>query len=415
MEEKQTISALAQCIASEMERLQYSPLTIRTFCLDSRRFANYAREKTGAELFSEELGARYLKEVCDFPFDRPRPLTSREGACVRCVRRLGEYQLYGAVIERRAKRQIPSSEWSLGDESIITAFLESVQTADNSDATKKLRTHHVKLFYEFLSYRKVNGIRDMSAQIISDYACSLQGGSPVYAKHRLATMRFYFRFLYRNGLSEQDWSFAVPKVVAPKNLNVPTLWEKSEIERLLNSIDRGSPEGKRNYAIILLAAQLGLRISDIANLRLDNLKWERGEIQLIQHKTGNRINHPLLGDVGWAIIDYMKYARPKVDEPFVFISINAPYRPLHPGSVGCILARTMQRCGIQKKVGTVGGMHSLRHALARRLLEQGTPLSEVADIMGHTNYASTSPYLKVDIDGLRGCALSIAEVFINAE
>jgi len=209
-------------------------------------------------------------------------------------------------------------------------------------------------------------------------------------------------------------SFCVPSVKSPKNLNIPALWEKDEVELLLKSIDRGNPAGKRDYAVILLATQLGLRISDLANLKLENLRWEYNEIELVQQKTGNRIVHPLLKDIGWALIDYIQNARPKIGDPTVFITINAPYTKMQSASIGCIIQRCMSRCGITKQPGTVSGLHSLRHALARRLLEQGTPLPEVADILGHTSYSSTSPYLKVDVDGLRECSLSLEGVTANA-
>ena len=219
--------------------------------------------------------------------------------------------------------------------------------------------------------------------------------------------------MYKTGTLTYDWSFAVPRIIVPKHRNVPALWEEFDLERLLKGIDRGNPKGKRDYAIILMVVQLGIRISDISALRLDNLNWERKEIELIQHKTGNRVTFPILPDIGWAIIDYIRYARPKVEEPFVFLTVNAPYTQLTPGAVGCILDRRMKGCGISKRAGVTGGMHSLRHALARRLLEDGTPLSTVADIMGHTSYSSTSPYLKVDVEGLRECALSLGEVLAD--
>lgn len=165
---------------------------------------------------------------------------------IRCVRRIGEYQLYGAVVRNRLKQEKRLNDWELGDEKIIAAYIEFVQTADNSEATKKLRLNHIRQFYEFLTARKIGGVRNISAQIISDYAASLQGDSPVYTKHRLATLRFYFRFLHQSGILECDWSFAVPKVIAPKNLNVPALWSKEDLERLLKGIDRGNPAGKRN-------------------------------------------------------------------------------------------------------------------------------------------------------------------------
>lgn len=414
MEQRQTISQIAECVIMEMERMQYSPAAISAFRVKARQLSRYVQEKTGADYFSEELGQRYLADTIGFPFAENRWLTSPEAAHMRCVRRIGEYQLYGAVLRNHARKSKSLNSWVLKDEKIITAYIESVQTADNSEATKNLRINHIRQFYEFLASRKVSGIHDISAQIISDYAASLQGESPIYTKHRLATLRFYFRFLRKNGILEYDWSFAVPKVIAPKNRNVPALWEKDDLERLLKGIDRGSPVGKRDYAIILLVVELGLRISDVSELRLDSLKWERNELELIQHKTGNRLTLPLLEDVGWAMIDYIRYARPNVESPFVFLTVNAPYTQMQPGTIGSTLDRHRARSGIQKKCGTAGGMHSLRHALARRMLEQGTPLSTVANVMGHTSYASTSPYLKVDIEGMRECALSLGEVPTDA-
>ena len=273
MEQRQTISQIAECVISEMERMQYSPATISTFHVKAKQLSRYVQEKTGTDYFTEELGRRYLADTIGFPFAENRWLTSPEASHIRCVRRIGEYQLYGAVLRNHAKNAKTLDGWELGDEKIIAAYVESVQTADNSDATKKLRIHHIRQFYEFLASRKVSGIHDISAQIISDYAASLQGESPVYTKHRLATLRFYFRFLKQKSILECDWSFAVPKVIAPKNLNVPALWSREELERLLKSIDRGSPAGKRDYAIILLVVQLGLRIADVSALRLDSLKW----------------------------------------------------------------------------------------------------------------------------------------------
>lgn len=325
---------------------------------------------------------------------------------MRCVRRIGEYQLYGLLLRNHMAKNHPNSNWTLHDSAIISAFLSKMQTADNSEATKKVRINHLRRFYEFLASRHLHSAHEISAQIISDFAMTLHGDSPVYNKHRLGTLRHYFRFLHHSGFLENDWSHSVPKVIVASYQNVPALWEPADLEKLLKSVDRGSPAGKRNYAIILLVVQLGLRISDVSNLQLDSLKWERSEIELIQHKTRKCIVQPMPKDVG----DYIRYSRPGADEPFVFLTANAPYTQLTTGAIGCILDRQMARCGIRKKPGVTSGMHSLRHALARRLLEGGMPLSTVADVMGHAEYNSTVPYLKVDIDGLRACALSLEEV-----
>lgn len=414
MEQTRTISEIADAIAAEMKRLQYSPLTILSFICDVKHLRTYILEKTGTEFYDEELGQAYLRDRIGFPSPEKRPLTSREAAHVRCVRRIGEYQLHNALLRNHTARSKPNSGWALNDAMAITAFIESMQTADNTESTKNIRIRHIRSFYDFLDSKKLKGIHDLSPDIVSAYAMTLQGNSPVYNKHRLATLRRYFNFLYKSGIVGYDWSNAVPRVTVVSNRTVPALWKISDLEHLLKSIDRGNPAGKRNYAIILLVVQLGLRISDVSALRLESLKWNRSEIEFIQQKTQERVVLPMPDDVGWAIIDYIRYSRPKVEEPFVFLTLNAPYTRLLPGSIGTILDRQMQRCGIPKTAGTAQGMHSLRHALARRLLENGTPLPTVANIMGHTEYNSTAPYLKVDIDGLRECALSLGEEFLDA-
>lgn len=172
MEQRQTISEISEHIALEMERLQYSPLTILDFRRKAKHLSSYVQGKTGADYFSEELGQAYLADTIGFPFKESRWLTSPEAAHIRCVRRIGEYQLHGVVVRNRAKDARLHGGWELEDETIIAAYLESVQTADNSEATKKLRINHIRQFYNFLASRKVSGVHDISAQIISDYTAA---------------------------------------------------------------------------------------------------------------------------------------------------------------------------------------------------------------------------------------------------
>ncbi len=405
MEKPKTIGEIADCIIHEMETHGYSPHTIKEFRYKAQHLSSYVQRETGADYLTEELGIGYLREVTQFPFENPRPLTSAESPYFRAVRRIENYQSYGSLLCSTKKKHVVG--WEMEDSEIIAVFIESMQTADNSDATKKLRLNHLKRFYKFLSTQGIRGIREITMQTITGYIVSLQVYSPVYNKHLLGTLRHYFRFLKKSGLIECDWSNAVPRVAVPANRNVPALWEESEIEALLKSIDRGNPTGKRNYAIILFVVSLGLRVSDVSALKLENLKWGRSELDLVQQKTKKRIIQPIPVDVGWALIDYIRFGRPAVDAPFVFLTTKAPYTQLTTGAIDSILSRQMRICGIKKQSGTSQGMHSLRHALARRLLENGTPLSTVAEVMGHATYSSSAPYLKVDIEGLRECALSI--------
>jgi integrase len=185
------------------------------------------------------------------------------------------------------------------------------------------------------------------------------------------------------------------------------VWTQDNVAKLLDAIDRGNPAGKRDYAIILLVTRLGLRTIDVKHLRLSDLKWRDKRIELTQSKTAAALNLPLLPDVGWAIIDYLKNGRPKVESPFVFLRHLAPLAPFSDEDrLHQIVVKYMRLAKIPISPHKKKGMHSLRHTLASRLLAENTPLPVISDILGHISSDSTAVYLKVDVTRLRECALN---------
>jgi len=187
---------------------------------------------------------------------------------------------------------------------------------------------------------------------------------------------------------------------------------KEDVLKLLNAIDREDSKGKRDYAIILIVVRLGLRASDIRNIRITDINWQRRTINLTMQKTGYPIELPLLDDIGWAVIDYLKNGRPDTKCNRLFVRHRAPfdavgenetfYRELH---------RYMQAVGITPPKSGHCGLHSLRSTLARQMLDSNVPLSVISETLGHQNINTTSIYLKIDIEGLRKCALDPEEVF----
>lgn len=183
---------------------------------------------------------------------------------------------------------------------------------------------------------------------------------------------------------------------------------------MLNSVDRGNPTGKRDYAILLLVAKLGIRAGDIKDLKLSNLNWRSKIIAIRQSKTKNTITYPILKDIGWALIDYLKNGRPISDSPFVFIRMKAPYDAFgKDANLHNIITKHTRRSGITIPHGKKQGLHSLRHTLASTLLEQGTPLPVISEVLGHFNSKSTSVYLHTGLEGLRKCVIDPEDVFKN--
>jgi integrase len=192
----------------------------------------------------------------------------------------------------------------------------------------------------------------------------------------------------------------------------PHLWTAEEIRRTLAGIDRQSATGKRDYAMILTTARLGLRISDLRRLELGDLDWRSKQITIVQHKTGRPLRLPLLADVGWAIIDYIRAGRPETACPNVFVKHRHPFDAFGcSSSVACRLSRHAARAGVEFGPGQVCGMHSLRGALAVAMISDGTPMPVVSAVLGHASSDTTQAYyLRFDVERLRGCALDVEDV-----
>ena len=176
--------------------------------------------------------------------------------------------------------------------------------------------------------------------------------------------------------------------------------------KILQAIDRGNPCGKRDYAIIVLITRLGLRGIDVKRLEFTDLDWPGNRLSVVQAKTGHRVQLPLLKDVGWALIDYVQHGRPVCDCPEVFVRHTAPIGPFSDQDhLHQILVKHARAAHVPLSEERRHGMHSLRHTLATRLLEQGTPVDQIADSLGHQQVASTGAYLKSSLGLLAACAL----------
>lgn len=275
---------------------------------------------------------------------------------------------------------------------------------------------HLPRFFQFLAERGIVSVDQITAQHISDYVVSLRAYAPATVAHYLCHARCILRFLHQRGLASVDLSSAVPPRPIRNYRNIPTVWTSEEITRLLAEVDRSSPKGKRDYAILLLAARLGMRVGDIIRLALDDLKWEQKRIEIVQSKTGQPLVLPLIDEVGWAIIDYLKHARPVSPHRQVFLSMQSPFAPFVDfDNLHHVITHYRRKAGIQRFKHQPVGMHTLRHSLATHLLANDTALHTISDVLGHSSTESTEAYTKVDLPQLRRCAIDPEEVTHAAE
>jgi site-specific recombinase XerD len=217
------------------------------------------------------------------------------------------------------------------------------------------------------------------------------------AKGRVAELRSLLRFAHLRGITELALADSVPSPAGWRETSVPQTISREDVERLLGCCDRARLDGVRNFAILTLLAQLGLRSIEVARLEIDDLDWQRGEI-LVRGKARRQDRLPLPGDVGEALTDYLS-RRGCHEARQVFLTLRAPTRPIRAELVGDVVRRA---CG-QADVPQVGA-HRLRHALASELLREGASLIDISQVLRHRDLATTAVYAKIDLERLRQVA-----------
>ena len=337
-----------------------------------------------------------------------RTLSRSETQELRIIRMIGDFQLHHTVLRRYYKHKK-----ILKDPYFIEISSRFKQYCIEKDYSKVTTDHYIKQtarFMDYLSSQGINSCKNINLTLINNYIKTLAGYTYKTIEQIICSLRAFFRFLLETEEVQTDFAAKTPMVQARKQTRIPSVWTKDELKKLIAAIDRGSPKGKRDYAIILLACCLGIRCTDIKKLKIQNFKWEEKKLIFTQSKTRETVPLPLIPEVGWAVIDYLKYGRPNIDSPYLFVKHMAPFGTFsETNHLNQIIRRYMELAYIpilKKK----RGMHSLRHTMASILLENDTPLSTISDILGHIDTDSTSVYLKVDIKKLKECSLDFEEV-----
>jgi integrase/recombinase XerD len=296
-------------------------------------------------------------------------------------------------------------------------YLAGCRTRGNAEATVVTKD---KTASRFLAYLDEVGAGDLSALGVREVSGYLLRQRHLRRK-TVAAMRScladFLAFLSAARKAPAGLADRLPPHRHVRGESEPHLWSVEEIRTLLAVIDRASATGKRDYAMILATARLGLRVSDLRHLELADLDWRAKQITIVQHKTGRPLRLPLLDDVGWAVIDYIRAGRPQTDCRKVFVQHRHPFDGFGSGSsIASRLPRYAARAGIVFPPGQVGGMHSLRSALAVAMIGNGAPMPVVSAVLGHASSDTTQAYyLRFDTERLRRCALDVEDVTETAQ
>ena len=264
---------------------------------------------------------------------------------------------------------------------------------------------YLPLVRGLLQHRFASGPVTLSSLSADDVVRFVQNKAPDMSPKRaklLATaLRSFLRYACHLGEVGPELVAAVPVVAGWSMTQIPRGIAPDQVSKLLAGIDRGSAIGRRDHAILVLLARLGLRASEIRFLELDDIDWTGGTLRL-RAKGGRRKAFPLSEEVGEAIADYLRHGRPPCQSRRVFLRARAPIEGFRSSSISCIVRRAIKRAGVD---APTGGAHQFRHGLATEMLNGGASLGEIGDVLGHSHPDTTRIYAKVDLESLRPLAL----------
>lgn len=374
------LECYAEGLAAHLLSLQYTRLSARNLLYV---FAHLSRWLAARKL---DAGSLTSKRVSTFLRSR-----RRAGYTAKCSPRaldvvLGYLREVGALPDER------HVEPRTALERVLAGYAEHL-TQERALAASTIR-QRIGTAAKFLKGRSTRTVNlTLGAADVRTFLLSMSRMHPRSLGNVGSNLRSLLRYLFVAGLLRRDLSAAVPATVAWRDRTLPRAIASSDVQRMLASCDRRTVIGKRDYAILLLLARLGLRQCEVCALTLDDFDWARG-VLTVRGKGKKRAELPIPNDVGSAISAYL-LRRPRVDTRGVFLRVRAPYRPLC--AIGHPTFTASQRAGIAPV-----WPHRLRHTAASEMLRRGASLSEIGDVLRHASTQTTAIYAKVDRRELRG-------------
>lgn len=267
--------------------------------------------------------------------------------------------------------------------------------------------HYLHMFEGYLQNLGLSLLPTLSLSVVTGFITKCGETRDARSVQSLCSiLKSFFRYLYAEGLVKRDLAKAIESPHRYRYSNLPRSITWREVEQMLLNVDRRSPVGKRDYAILLLLVTYGLRAREVSALSLDDIDWKHDCLHIRGRKAGHSTTYPLTPTVGEGILEYLKEARPRTGERAVFLSAHAPYIPISRVAVSSQAKARILRAGI--KVHRPGS-HTLRHTCVQRLVDSGFSLKTIGDFVGHRTPDATKVYAKVDVEALRRVALGNGE------
>ena len=292
---------------------------------------------------------------------------------------------------------------------ILFQFQQYINDKPIAKTTQHSRITVCFNFLKYLETNKIDRLTDLKVVDVTHYVDSLtKKNASKTIKTIQGELRLVLNWMCENRLIHFTGKLAIPSLKREMRNKILSTYSSGEIKRILDSINTDSPQGKEMYAIICLVSFLGLRAADIVDLRFDEINWENNKISIIQQKTNQPLHLPLIDEVKFPLLDYIKNGRhTSKNDDYIFTTFYPPYTKFKSSSsIHRIVTRAMDIAGIEFK-GRHHGPHALRHSLASNMVNNSAPISAISAILGHTNTKTTDIYITADTTHMRELTLEV--------
>jgi len=303
------------------------------------------------------------------------------------------------------KESMPDIDIPYNVAEYLMGFLKEAEILGNSQQTLRFKKHAVIKLGTFLNSINTK-LESITPIVLINFINSLPSDTQVINSITFRYTKQFINWLYENAVLKADVSKFLKHSFKNQSNGRLDFYTVGEIEKILASVDRETDIGKRNYAIILIIARLGLRAGDVSSLRFGNISWETNSMSLIQQKTKQKLTLPISLNVGQAIIDYITLARPRSDSPYIFLRASGPYSGLGGDAIYDIVRSIISKAGIDIR-GRSTGPHIIRRSLASNMINARESFLIVKETLGHSSIESTNVYMRISVDRLLECPLPV--------
>jgi integrase len=327
------------------------------------------------------------------------------GGFVTSINKLAEFQSTGKITPLKwwRKKRAYDFRGPIGEQ--IKVFVDENR---KTLSTQRCNFYEINLF-PFSQFCLNNNLTEYNLINVGLFIKQTKFKSDNKMKYSIQCLVRFTKFQYAVRIIPNDFSHKIPKPKIISQPKIPSVYTPREIQKIMRTISRSNSTGKRDYSIFLIVKHLGMRISDVANLKFINIDLANDTIKFNQKKTGKLNVLPLLDEIKTSLVDYLKNGRAKSKEPYIFLSERPPYSKMSLGSLSHIFNKAISQSKVKVENRT-SGPRAFRSSLASAMMDAGTSLPTIAQILGHFHLTNAKHYTRIDYKNLSLCTRAVPKI-----